>query len=276
MDSRNRPATGVGDQTPLAGDSFPSPPLGGTMDAPPMPVADRFTEEIAVGTSADSLTDGSALPRHSFGLPDTGTAGPDSSSGSGGSSAAAAADKAKDVAGTVSDRAQQASGAVADKAQDAAGAVADQARAAPGQLKSWIQAHPMVAVGAGLVGGMILGGRGGGEHHHHYHGDGTEAQHQSSGKSGQSGSGSGSSGSGKPGGLIGMIEQTGLLDTITESAERVMKMANGHVAELLRQRVPGFDEQLRQTSGPTPSAPVPATTVPATPTRTVTTLPPAR
>lgn len=274
MDSRNRPATGVGDQPPLAGDSFPSPPLGGTMDAPPMPVADRFTEEIAVGTSADRLTDGGALPQHSFGLPDTSAAGPDSGSGGSSGTAAAAADKAKDVARTVSDKAQEASGAVADKAQDAAGAVADQAKAAPGQLKSWIQAHPMVAVGAGLVGGMILGGSGGGEHHHHYHGDGSEGQHQSSGKSGQSGAGRGSSGSGKPGGLVGMIEQTGLLDTITESAERAMKMANGHVAELLRQRIPGFDDQLRQAAGPTAS--VPATTVPPTPTRTVTTLPPAR
>lgn len=274
MDSRNRPATGSGSQPSRAGESFPSPPLGGTMDAPPMPVADRFTEEIAVGTSADDLTDGTALPQHSFGLPDTGTSG----SGSGGSVGAAgtAADKAKDVAGTVSDKAQQASGAVAEKAQDAAGAVAEQAKAAPGQFMGWIQAHPMVAVGAGLVGGMILGGRGGGEHHHHYHGDGSEDQLRSGGQSGQHGSGGGSSGSGKPGGLIGMIEQTGLLDTITQSAERAMKMANGHVEELLRQRVPGFDEHLGRSGGSTPSAPAPVATGPATPTRTVTTLPPAR
>lgn len=43
-----------------------------------------------------------------------------------------------------------------------------------------------------------------------------------------------------------MIQQIGLVETVTQSAERFMKVANNQASELARQRVPGFQEHLSQ------------------------------
>ena len=283
MDSGQRTPPGTGGRNPLPGSEFLTSPLGGTMDAPPTPVADTFATEMELGSTPgpDAETRG----------------GPGSGSEAGGKAsdaASGAVEKAKSVASDASGKAQSAAsdvkGAVQSAVSDPAGAahdVAEKAKsaadsvtaAAPqtlSQVKDWITAHPMVAIGAGLVGGIVLGGSGGGgQHHHHYHGDGGSNQHGSGGSGSQSSQSSqsshASSGHQAPGGLLGIIQQAGLLDIVTQSADRLMKSANGHAAELMRQRVPGFDEQMRQKTGAAPSSPTPPagsgvrTTAPARP-----------
>ncbi len=281
MDSGQRDQSGPVGRNPLPGSEFLATPLGGTMDAPPMPVADTFAEEMAVGSTPgpDASTSG-----------DQGSASDVTSKAS--DVASGAAVKAKSVASDASSKVQSAAsdarGKVQDAVSDPAGAAHDLAAtaksaadsvtsAAPealSRVKEWITAHPMVAVGAGLVGGIVLGGSGGGsQHHHHYHGDNGSNQH-SAGNGSQSSHASGDHQA--PGGLLGMVQQTGLLDILTQNADRLMKSANGHASELMRQRVPGFDEQMRQKTGaPPPGAPAGGTARPvgATPVRTTGTTP---
>ncbi len=298
MDSGQRNASGSGGRHPLPGSEFLASPLGGTMDAPPTPVADTFATEMAIGSTPGPDAD-------TRGGQSSGTDAPSKAS----DAAAGAADKAKSVASDASSKVQSAAsdasskvqsvasdaksavqGAVsdpagaahdiADKAKSAAESVTSAAPETLSRVKEWITAHPMVAVGAGLIGGIVLGGSGGGNHHHHhYHGDSGADQHTSGGNGSQSshssGGSGGSGGQQAASGLLGMVQQTGLLDTVTQVADRLMKSANGHAAELMRQRVPGFDEQMRQKTGgsPTPAPAPPAkpavtTTVPARPTIT--------
>ena len=279
MDSGQRNPSRSGGRDPLRGSEFLASPLGGSMDAPPTPVADTFATEMAIGSTPgpDAETRGGQGSQ-------TGETDKASDAASG------AADKAKSVASdakskaqsvaseaksTVQDAVSDPSGAaheVADKAKSAADSVTSAAPETLSRVKDWITAHPMVAVGAGLIGGIVLGGSGGGSHHHHhYHGDSGSAQH-SSGSNGSQSSGTshGSGGQHAPGGLLGLVQQTGLLDTVTQAADRLMKSANGHAAELMRQRVPGFDEQLRQKTGGAAVPPTGSgvqTTAPAQPTR---------
>ncbi len=274
MDSGQRNQSGAGGRNPLPGSEFLSTPLGGTMDAPPMPVADTFAEEMAVG-STPGRDATMTSPQD----------GPSDATSQAKSVASDAASKAKDVAsdasGKATDLAADAKSAVQDAVSDPAGAAQDVAAkaksaadsvtsAAPetlARVKEWVAAHPMVAVGAGLIGGIVLGGTGGGggqHHHHHYHGDSGSDQH-GAGADSQAGKASGgheaSSGQQSPGGLLGIIQQTGLLAAVTNAADQLMKSANGHAAEIVRQRIPGFDDQLRQKTGSIPPA-VPASTTP--------------
>ncbi|HEV2527047.1 MAG TPA: hypothetical protein VGT61_01135 [Thermomicrobiales bacterium] len=108
------------------------------------------------------------------------------------------------------------------------------------QANGWIKEHPLVAVGLGLVGGIILGSRGGGEHHHHYgsHGD-------QGGNSYQGGS-QGQSGGGLGGGLMHLAQQSGLLDNLSGAADRALQIANEQVSGVVRQYVPDFDQHLEE------------------------------
>ena len=274
MDSGQRNQSGGGGRNPLPGSEFLASPLAGSMDAPPTPVADTFAKEMELGSTPgpDAETRGGQ------------GAGADAA-GKASDAASGAADKAKSVAVDASSNVQSAvsdaKSTVQDAVSDPSGAAQDVAEkvksAAPETLsraKDWVTAHPLVAVGAGLIGGMVLGGSGGGgsQHHHHYHGDSGSDQHASG--SNQSESSKSSGGQQATGGLLGIIQQTGLLEIVTQSADRLMKTANTHAAELMRQRVPGFDEQLSQKTGS--SAAVAASTPPVrvvTPARPTNTTP---
>lgn len=235
MDTRNLGRSGPGAGRQMADQTGGNTLLGGTMDAPPMPVADTFTEEMALGSSpgGSALTDSSPSTTPAAG------------------------------AGSSESQPSDSSGLDVASIKDAASSGMESASAGAGRVKEWISAHPLVAVGAGLIGGIVLAGSGSGSnHHHHYHGDQSPqprhdstngSQSQSSGQSQNPSSGQSHGQSHQPqgsGGILGMIQQTGLLDTLAGSAERLMKSANGHAAELARQRVPGFDEQLRQKQTP--------------------------
>lgn len=277
MDSGQRNQPGNGGRNPLPGSEFLASPLGGSMDAPPTPVADTFAMEMALGS-----TPGPDAETRDGQSSNTGTASKASDVASG------AADKAKSVASDASSKVQgvatdakskvqdvvsDPSGAahdVVDKAKSAAESVSAAAPETLSRVKDWITAHPMVAVGAGLIGGVVLGGSGGGSHHHHhYHGESGSDQQSSGGSGSQSSHASGSHQA--PSGLLGIVQQIGLLDVVTQAADRLMKSANGHAAELMRQRVPGFDEQMRQKPGTSSMPPAGSgmkITAPARPTGT--------
>ena len=131
-------------------------------------------------------------------------------------------------------------------ASDAVSAV----KSGGGRAMGWIQEHPLTAVGLGLIGGIVLGARGGGERHHHHH-YGSQESSDGGGQSGQSGQ---SGQQGKPGGLAGLIQQTGLMDSVTSVAERAVHVVNEQATDMLRQRVPGFEDQLQQKRGPSAPA----------------------
>ncbi len=232
MESSNPGQSRSGGSRPLVGQTTGNTLLDGTMDAPPMPVADAFTEEIALGSSPgiSALTDSD--------LSTTPAAGMDATAS----------------------QSSESPGIDVSSVKDAASSGKEAASAGMGRVREWISAHPLVAVGAGLIGGIVLAGSGGGtNHHHHYHGDqgsqprhdatsGSQSSHDQT-QSQSSGQSHGQSHQQQGGGILGMIQQTGLLDTLTQSADRLMKTANGHATELARQRVPGFEEQLRQKGG---------------------------
>ncbi len=273
MDSGQRNQSGSGGRNPLPGSEFLASPLGGSMDAPPTRVADTSAREIALGSTPGPDAETRGGPRSSTGA-----------ASQAGDVASGATDKAKGVVSDASSKLQGAasdakskvqdvvsdpSGAVhevSEKAKSAAGSVSSAAPETLSRVKDWITAHPMVAVGAGLIGGIVLGGSGGGSHHHHhYHGESGSEQHSSGGNGSQPSDASG--GHQAPGSLLGMVQQTGLLDAITQQADRLMKSANGHAAELMRQRVPGFDDQMRQKTGSSPVPPAGSTVRSSAPAR---------
>ena len=242
MQSRDSNPARASNRSSQSGASVPASPLGGTMDAPPNPAADTFAEEMALGTEQPST---SPTDRVREDLPVERSDRSISSSGS--------------ISGSSKSTSGSSGSSAASQVKDEVSSVSDKAPAAAGKVKEWVSAHPLVAIGAGLVGGIVLGGRGGGgksSHHHHYYGGQESPPSQESGSGSHSSSGQASQRQQGSGGLAGLIQQTGLLATVTKSAEGMMGMVNDHAAEVLRQRVPGFDDELRQKKGQ--AAPPPA------------------
>ena len=243
MQPRDPKPTGASRRNALPGSEFLASSAGGAMDTPSSPAADTFAEEMALGTESPSSSRTDRVREDlAAARPDAGSTGSSSASG-------------------LTDKVSSATEAVTDKVSSATEAVTDKAPAAVGRVKEWVTAHPLVAVGAGVIGGIVLGasGSGGSQHHHHYYGDsGTQDQSSSADRSSsqaQQGDRPASHAQ-QGGGILGLIQQTGLLETVTQSAERFMRMANDQASDLARQHVPGFEDQLRQKRGPSATTPV--------------------
>lgn len=130
--------------------------------------------------------------------------------------------------------------------------------------KNWIEQHPLLAIGAGLIGGLVIGGRGGDDDHKHrsnsYQSHYSPAQSEGSSDASRSASGSGTVAA--AGGIMGLAQQSGLMQTIQDAADQMMRTANDRAKSSLSEFVPGFDDQLKhreserkQSTSPTPTTP---------------------
>lgn len=120
----------------------------------------------------------------------------------------------------------------------------DAVKGGGGQVMGWVQAHPLTAIGLGLVGGVLLGSRGGSHHHHHYGSFGSGGDDHG-GHSGGSYGGHAAQG-GIAGGLMRVAQQAGLMDQLTSFGDQAARAVNQRATAMLRDRVPGFDDHLAE------------------------------
>ena len=168
---------------------------------------------------------------------------------------------------TVQDSIQGAQDAVGQTAQQ----VTDQVKQTTEQVKAnmdWrkqVEERPLVMVGAAFLGGFVLGSLTGGDddgqrgHHapdspgYSYGGPlygsqmGASSQrpHQPSQAKGM-GATSAMGGAGMMAGLKGMIQQSGLQDTLTNSATAFVNSFGDKIRTTLEEQVPGFKEQMQK------------------------------
>ena len=102
-------------------------------------------------------------------------------------------------------------------------------------VKHMIEERPLLALGAALVGGFVLGGltSGGDDGQHQYQGTGTSTH-----ASGGSGSQLGSS-------LRAAIQKTGIEDTISSAAAAFVGNLGDQLKETLDRNMPGFADKMQ-------------------------------
>ena len=130
--------------------------------------------------------------------------------------------------------------------QDTAGQVLDQAKATVDEtsgtvkenidLRQQIEERPLVALGAALVGGFLLGGMVGGDKSR----SGSQQHPYSSGTP----VGESMSGGGAVSGIRGAIQRSGFEDTLSSAAAALMGSLTEQVRDTLDRNFPGFAEKM--------------------------------
>jgi hypothetical protein len=97
-------------------------------------------------------------------------------------------------------------------------------------IRQMIEERPLLAVGAALIGGFVLGGMtGGGDDHHASQGTTTTSSHRSN-----------SSGSSLGSGLRAAIQKSGIEDTLSSAAAAFVGGLSEQLTQTLDRNMPGF------------------------------------
>ena len=134
------------------------------------------------------------------------------------------------LVGGVQDAAEQVREQVSGAVDDTIQAVKENV-----DLRQFIEERPLLALGAALVGGFVLGGLTSG---------GDDGQHQYQGTSASARS-SGSSGSQLGSGLRAAIQKSGIEDTISSAAAAFVGNLGDQLKETLDRNMPGFADKMQ-------------------------------
>lgn len=141
------------------------------------------------------------------------------------------------VQGTTDDLRHQAEDAVDQVREQVKGTVDDTIETVKEHIsiEEHIQERPLVALGAALIGGIVLGGMlgSGDKHQSHSSGDGASYSHQSSG----SGGGLGHT-------VRQAMKNSGLEETFSNAAAAMMSSVTDQVKQTIDKNVPGFSQKM--------------------------------
>lgn len=115
--------------------------------------------------------------------------------------------------------------------------------------KNWVSEHPLLAAGAGLMVGVILGMRGGEQRHESHRYDRGPSGYRSYRPPQIEGSyiaGRSMSGGGSSAGVMKLAQQSGLSERLSSMIERTMREANDQARQMLSQRLPAFEDKLHE------------------------------
>ena len=152
-------------------------------------------------------------------------------------------DTAQQAKETVDQTVQNALGTVTktvDHARDAVSGTVDQVKQAI-DLKKMAEERPLLALGAALVGGFLLGGLTGGDDRHRSGSGGQQDQY------GGNGGSTGHQG-GRASGLRGAAQQSGLDETIAVIGGTLMGMVSERLRSTVKESFPEFEDRMRQHS----------------------------
>lgn len=109
-------------------------------------------------------------------------------------------------------------------------------------LRQMIEERPLIALGAALIGGFVLGGLTGGDDNGHAHYQEPNRYQQSTYSGGRS---SGGSGSPLGSGIRTAIQKTGIEDTLSSAAAAFIGSMSDQLKETLDRNMPGFADKMQ-------------------------------
>jgi uncharacterized protein YjbJ (UPF0337 family) len=151
-----------------------------------------------------------------------------------------AADKIDQIQNQVTGTADQMTASVQETAEhlreQVTGTVEDSIQTVKENLdiRQAIEERPLLAVGAALIGGFVLGGLTGGDHDHR----------PSQGSTMPAASHSGASGSSLGSGLRAAIQKSGIEDTLSNAAAAFVGGLSDQLKETLDRNMPGFADKM--------------------------------